>query len=72
MLDDWMALFSGLLGQSFGLEKAKYGRVLKHLGVFISVEDEEEIKVWLGPGRVLKLQEQIAEILKADKLSSTN
>jgi phosphotransferase system IIB component len=72
MLDDMLELFSDLLGQTFGKEKTKSGPVLKHLGVFISVEEEEQIKVWLGPGRVTKLRNQIQEILNSNRLSSSD
>ena len=59
MLNDLVEFFSDLLGQTFGKEKSKSGKTLKHLGVYISLECENEIKLWLGPGRIAKLQAQI-------------
>eukprot|EP00396_MALV-II-16_sp_LP-1_P000058 gene58-387_t len=75
--DDFLALFSGVLGFKFGPHKTSFGPCLKFLGVMFNVEPAEggagqiALRLWLTANRVKKITTQILGALARDALGPT-
>ena len=70
--NNFVYFFGALIGKDFRLIKTCEATVLRHLGAWMDVSASDFIGLYLGPGRIQNLLEEIERALKTDSLEQTD